>query len=114
MVAGLMAMLMRAELARSGLQFLSNEQYNQLFTQHGTIMMLLYATPTVFAFANRVLPLQIGGPDVAFPRSNAFSYWLFLFGGSIMLAGFLTAGERQFSAGPRSLHCVRPPVPLSR
>ena len=60
MVADLMAMVMRAELARPGLQFLSNEQYNQLFTQHGTIMLLLYATPTAFAFANLVLPLQIG------------------------------------------------------
>jgi cytochrome c oxidase subunit I len=72
MVAGLMAMLMRAELARPGLQFLSNEQYNQLFTQHGTIMLSLYATPTVFAFANLVLPLQIGAPDVAFPPVKRF------------------------------------------
>ncbi len=51
-VAGGMAMLMRGELARPGLQFLSNEQYDQLFTMHGTIMLLLYATPNVFAFAN--------------------------------------------------------------
>jgi cytochrome c oxidase subunit 1 len=92
MAAGAMAMLMRAELARPGLQFLSTEQYNQLFTQHGTIMLLLYATPTVFAFANLVLPLQIGSPDVAFPRLNAFSYWLFLFGGLMVLSGFLTPG----------------------
>jgi cytochrome c oxidase subunit 1 len=97
MVAGLMAMLMRAELARPGLQFLSTEQYNQLFTEHGTIMLLLYATPTVFAFANLVLPLQIGAPDVAFPRLNAFSYWLFLFGGLIVLSGFLIpAGAPDF------------------
>jgi cytochrome c oxidase subunit 1 len=66
MVGGAMAMLMRAELARPGLQFLSPEQYNQLFTMHGTSMLLLYATPIVFAFANLVLPLQIGSPDVAF------------------------------------------------
>ena len=92
MAAGLMALLMRAELAQPGLQFLSSEQYNQLFTQHGTIMLLLYATPTVFAFANLVLPLQIGAPDVAFPRLNAFSYWLFLFGGLMVLSGFLTPG----------------------
>ena len=63
-----------------GLQFLSNEQFNQLFTMHGTIMLLFYATPIVFGFANLVLPLQIGAPDVAFPRLNAFSFWLFLFG----------------------------------
>jgi cytochrome c oxidase subunit I len=92
MAAGAMAMLMRAEMARPGLQFLDTEQYNQLFTMHGTIMLLLYATPTVFAFANLIMPLQIGSPDVAFPRLNAFSYWLFLFGGLMVLTGFLTPG----------------------
>jgi cytochrome c oxidase subunit 1 len=92
MVGGLMAMLMRAELAEPGLQFLSNEQYNQLFTMHGTIMLLLYATPILFGFANYIVPLQLGAPDVAFPRLNAFSYWMFLFGGLIVLSGFLTPG----------------------
>ncbi|PXY32133.1 cytochrome c oxidase subunit I [Prauserella muralis] len=92
MIGGLMALLMRGELARPGLQFLSQEQYNQLFTMHGTIMLLLYATPVLFAFANLVLPLQIGSPDVAFPRLNAFSYWLFLFGGLIVLSSLLTPG----------------------
>jgi cytochrome c oxidase subunit 1 len=92
LVGGLMALLMRAELAVPGQQFLSNEQYNQLFTQHGTIMLLLYATPILFGFANYIVPLQIGAPDVAFPRLNAFSYWLFLFGGLIVLSGFLTPG----------------------
>src|SRR4029077_3740000 len=62
-VGGFMAMLMRAELARPGMQFLSLEQYNQLFTAHGTIMLLLFATPIVFAFANYIVPLQIGAPD---------------------------------------------------
>jgi cytochrome c oxidase subunit 1 len=90
--AGLMALFMRTELAVPGLQFLSNEQYNQLFTMHGSLMIYLYATPVIFAFANLVLPLQIGAPDVAFPRLNAFSYWIFLFGGLIMLAGFITPG----------------------
>src|SRR3954462_11459302 len=87
---GFMALLMRAELARPGLQFLSPEQYNQLLTMHGTIMLLLFATPLVFAFANLVLPLQIGSPDVAFPRLNALSYWLYLFGALITVSGFLT------------------------
>ena len=77
---GVMAMLMRAELGQPGLQFLSPEQYNQLFTMHGTIMLLFFATPIVFAFANYVVPIQIGAPDVAFPRLNAFAYWLYLFG----------------------------------
>src|SRR5215211_6852470 len=89
---GLMALFMRAELAVPGLQFLSNEQYNQLFTMHGTIMLLLYATPILFGFANIVMPLQIGAPDVAFPRLNALSLWLFVFGGLIVLAGFVTPG----------------------
>ena len=92
MIGGAMAMLIRTELARPNLQFLSSEQYNQLFTMHGTIMLLLYATPILFGFANVVLPLQIGSPDVAFPRLNAFSYWLFLFGGTIVMSSFLTPG----------------------
>jgi cytochrome c oxidase subunit 1 len=87
---GMMALLMRAELARPGLQFLSREQYNQLFTMHGTIMLLLFATPIVFAFANYIVPLQIGAPDVAFPRLNAFAYWLYLFGGLTVVTGFAT------------------------
>src|SRR4051794_26615216 len=57
-IGGVMALLMRVELARPGRQFLSQEQYSQLFTMHGTIMLLLFATPLVFAFANLVLPLQ--------------------------------------------------------
>ena len=74
------------------MQFLSTEQFNQLFTMHGTIMLLFYATPIVFGFANVVLPLQIGAPDVAFPRLNAFCYWLYLFGATIAIAGFITPG----------------------
>ena len=92
MVGGLLALLMRAELARPGLQFLAPEQYNQLFTMHGTIMLLFYATPVVFGFANYVLPLQIGAPDVAFPRLNALSYWLYVFGALIAISGFFTPG----------------------
>ena len=92
LIGGTMALLIRAELAWPGQQFLSNEQYNQLFTMHGTIMLLLYATPILFGFANYIVPLQIGAPDVAFPRLNAFSYWLFLFGGCIVLSGFVTPG----------------------
>ncbi|KDN22488.1 aa3-type cytochrome oxidase subunit I [Amycolatopsis rifamycinica] len=92
LIGGLTALLMRGELARPGLQFLSPEQYNQLFTMHGTIMLLLYATPNLFGFANFVLPLQIGSPDVAFPRLNAFSYWLYLFGGLVVLSAYATPG----------------------
>ncbi len=85
-----MAELMRAELARPGLQFLSNEQYNQLFTIHGTVMMFLFAPPLAFGFANYIVPLQIGAPDVSFPRLNALAYWLYAFGGTMVVAGFLT------------------------
>ncbi|APE20737.1 MULTISPECIES: aa3-type cytochrome oxidase subunit I [Streptomyces] len=90
LVAGLMAMLMRAELARPGLQLLTHQEFNQAFTLHGTIMLLLFATPTFAGFANELVPLQIGSPDVAFPRLNMFSYWLFLFGGLMVIGSLLT------------------------
>ncbi|MFE0330364.1 cytochrome c oxidase subunit I [Streptomyces sp. NPDC058960] len=90
LIGGVMALLMRAELARPGLQIMSNTQYNQLFTLHGTIMLLLFATPSFAGFANEIMPLQIGAPDVAFPRLNMLSYWLFLFGGLIVLGSLLT------------------------
>ncbi|MEU2723761.1 aa3-type cytochrome oxidase subunit I [Streptomyces smyrnaeus] len=90
LLGGLLALGMRIELARPGLQLLSNEQYNQAFTMHGTIMMLMFATPLFAGFANAIMPLQIGSPDVAFPRLNMLSYWLFLFGSLIAVAGFLT------------------------
>jgi cytochrome c oxidase subunit 1 len=90
LAAGTMALIMRSELAEPGLQIVSNDQFNQLFTMHGAIMLLLFATPLFVGFANEVMPLQIGSPDVAFPRLNIFSYWMFLFGGLIVLSGFLT------------------------
>ncbi|MFC4692206.1 MULTISPECIES: aa3-type cytochrome oxidase subunit I [Geodermatophilus] len=89
-VGGFMAMLIRGELGQPGLQFLSPEQYNQLVTMHGTIMLLMFATPLFFAFSNLIMPLQIGSPDVAFPRLNAFSFWLFFFGSLIAVSGFFT------------------------
>ncbi|WUW10709.1 cytochrome c oxidase subunit I [Streptosporangium sp. NBC_01469] len=92
LLAGIMAMIIRAELAHPGLQVVTQEQYNQLFTMHGTLMLLLFATPLFAGFANVVMPLQIGAPDVAFPRLNMVSYWLFLFGGIIVFFGFITEG----------------------
>ncbi|MER5981816.1 cytochrome c oxidase subunit I [Streptomyces sp. NPDC001787] len=89
-IGGLMALFMRAELARPGTQIMSNEQFNQAFTMHGTIMLLMFATPLFAGFANWIMPLQIGAPDVAFPRLNMFAYWLYLFGSIIAVAGFLT------------------------
>ncbi len=92
LVGGVLALLLRTELARPGLQFLSTEQYNQIFTMHGTIMLLMFATPLFVGFANVIMPLQIGAADVAFPRLNMLSYWLYLFGGLMAFAGFLSPG----------------------
>ncbi len=92
LVGGLLALFLRAELTRPGMQFLSNEQYNQIFTMHGTIMLLMFATPLFVGFANVIMPLQIGAADVAFPRLNMLSFWLFMFGSVTAVAGFLTPG----------------------
>lgn len=89
---GILALLMRAELFSPGRQVVSDGVFNQLFTMHGTIMLLLFATPLFIGFGNIIVPLQIGAPDVAFPRLNMFSFYLFLFGGLIVCAGFLTPG----------------------
>ena len=90
-LSGLLALVMRAELTAPGLQFLDEQTYNQLFTMHGTGMVFFFASPVVFGFANYLIPLQIGAPDVAFPRLNALTFWLFLAGGLIAFSGFLTA-----------------------
>jgi cytochrome c oxidase subunit 1 len=90
-LGGVMALVIRAQLWEPGNTIVaSGEQYNQLFTMHGTIMLLLFATPLFAGFANVAMPLQIGAPDVAFPRLNAFAYWLFLFGGIVVVGGYLT------------------------
>jgi cytochrome c oxidase subunit I len=91
-IGGVLALLIRAELFQPGLQIVSSEQFNQLFTMHGTIMLLMFATPIVFAFGNYLVPLQIGAPDVAFPRLNAFAYWLYLLGSILAVSGFITPG----------------------
>jgi len=92
LIAGLMAMIMRIQLFGPDNHVVSDQQYNELFTMHGTIMLLLFATPLFVGFANEIFPLQIGAPDVAFPRLNLLSYYMFLFGGLILLASFLTPG----------------------
>ena len=90
LVGGVMALGIRAELALPGMQFMNLEFYNQLFTMHGTVMLLMFGTPMFSGFANYLVPLQIGAPDVAFPRLNSFAFWLFIFGSLIALGGFLT------------------------
>ena len=91
-IGGILALMIRAELAQPGTQFVDDETYNQLFTMHGTIMLLMFATPLFFGFGNAIMPLQIGAPDVAFPRLNMFSYWLYLFGSLIVVSGFFVPG----------------------
>src|SRR5690606_37249792 len=91
LLGGLMALVMRAQLFQPGLNIVqTREQYNQLLTMHGTIMLLMFATPLFAGFVNVIMPLQIGAPDVAFPRLNAVAYWLYSFGSLIAVAGFLT------------------------
>jgi cytochrome c oxidase subunit 1 len=92
MVGGLFALVIRAELTEPGMQFVSLEQYNQLFTMHGTIMLLFFATPLFSGFANAIMPLQIGSPDVAFPRMNMLAYWFYLFGAIIVMISLFTPG----------------------
>ena len=92
LIAGAMALVIRGELAQPGLQIVTLEQYNQLFTMHGSIMLLLFATALFVGFANFLMPLQIGSPDVAFPRLNMLGYWMYFFGGLIVLFGFAHPG----------------------
>jgi cytochrome c oxidase subunit I len=92
-LAGIMALLLRTQLASPDSSFLTFQQYNALFTMHGSLMLYLFAGPFAFGgLANYILPLQIGAPDMAFPRLNALSYWLYLSGAITMLLGFLVAG----------------------
>ncbi|HLZ09002.1 MAG TPA: cbb3-type cytochrome c oxidase subunit I, partial [Chloroflexota bacterium] len=92
MIGGLEALLIRSQLAVANNTVVSAETYNQLFTMHGTTMVFLAIMPLSVAFFNYIVPLQIGARDVAFPRLNAFSYWVFLFGGLFLNASFLFGG----------------------
>jgi cytochrome c oxidase subunit I len=88
-VGGIEAALIRIQLARPEMQFLSADLYNQIFTMHGTTMVFLVGMPMAVAMFNYFVPLQIGARDVAFPRLNALSYWIFLFGAIFMNISFL-------------------------
>jgi len=92
LLGGIEALLIRLQLAKPNGQVLSAEAYNQLFTMHGTTMVFLVIMPMSAAFFNYLVPLQIGARDVAFPRLNAFSYWLFLFGGLFLYSSFFLGG----------------------
>jgi cytochrome c oxidase subunit 1 len=97
-VGGLMAMLMRAELAAPGRQFVDANTYNGLFSVHASLLIFLFVIPVFAGLANYVLPLMIGAPDMAFPRLNALSYWLLPVAGTMMLLSFLAPGG-SFASG---------------
>src|SRR5919106_1265461 len=84
--AGILALVIRSELAIPGLQFLDVDTYNQAFTMHGTIMIFLFVVPVLAGFANYIVPLQLGAPDMAFPRINALSFWFLPFGGVLIFS----------------------------
>ncbi|TML30172.1 MAG: cytochrome c oxidase subunit I [Actinobacteria bacterium] len=89
---GLLALLMRAQLAQANEHFVTRNTYNELFTIHGTTMIFLFIVPFWAGLANYLVPLMLGARDMAFPRLNALSYWLFLFGGLTMFLSFLASG----------------------
>ena len=89
-LGGIEALIMRVQLATPGATFLTPEAYNQLFSTHGMTMIFLYASPILSGFSNYLWPLLMGSRDMAFPRLNAFSYWVYLASAAFMYAGFLT------------------------
>ena len=89
---GIMALLIRTQLSQADNTFVERDGYNELFTMHGTTMIFLVVVPILAGFANYLVPLMIGARDMAFPRLNALTYWLFLFGGVILLLSFFAEG----------------------
>jgi cytochrome c oxidase subunit 1 len=96
LAGGLMAMLVRAELARPDTDFFDTQTYNELFSVHASLMIFLFIIPAFAGLANFVVPLMLGAPDMAFPRLNALSYWLLPIAGTMMLVSFFFPG---FGAG---------------
>ena len=91
-IGGAEALLLRVQLSSSNNDFISAATYNQLFTMHGTTMIFLAVMPLSGAFFNLLVPLMIGARDVAFPRLNAFSYWVLLFGAILINLGWFYGG----------------------
>src|SRR3954465_14430585 len=98
LIGGMFAMLMRAELAQPGMQFVSPDAFNGLFSVHASVLIFLFIIPVFAGLANFVLPLMIGAPDMAFPRLNALSFWLLPIAGVMMLASFFAPGG-SFASG---------------
>ena len=110
---GLLAMLVRAELARPGMQFTDTETYNGLFSAHASLMIFLFVIPAFAGLANFVIPLMIGAPDMAFPRLNALSFWLLPIAGTMMLTSFLVEGG-PFAAGWTGYPTLSTSLPLGQ
>ncbi len=91
-LGGILALLMRAQLATPNEHFVTKDSYDQLFTMHGTTMIFLVVVPILAGFGNFLVPLMIGARDMAFPRLNAFSYWMFALGGLVLYSSFLANG----------------------
>ena len=107
-VGGLIAMLMRAELAQPGRQFVDAETFNGLFSVHASLLIFLFIIPVFAGLANYVLPLMIGAPDMAFPRLNALSFWMLPTAGALMmLPRSWRPAARSPRAGPRTRRCRR-------
>jgi cytochrome c oxidase subunit I len=111
LAGGLVAMLVRAELARPGMQFTDTETYNGLFSVHASLMIFLFVIPAFAGLANFVIPLMIGAPDMAFPRLNALSYWLLPIAGVMMLSSFFAPGG-PFAAGWTGYPTLSTELPL--
>jgi cytochrome c oxidase subunit I len=112
-VGGLMAMLMRAELAAPGRQFVDANTFNGLFSVHASLLIFLFVIPVFAGLANFVLPLMIGAPDMAFPRLNALSYWLLPVAGLMMLLSFAAPGG-SFASGWTAYSPLSTSAPLGQ
>ncbi|HVW93763.1 MAG TPA: cytochrome c oxidase subunit I [Devosia sp.] len=111
LLGGLEALVMRVQLAQPGERVLSPEQYDELFSMHGITMIFLYALPVLSGFSNFLFPLVLGSRDMAFPRLNAFSYWVYLAAGLFMYASFLVGAvpnDGWFNYAPYSLKTYNP------
>src|SRR5256714_3349787 len=113
LVGGLLAMLMRAELAQPGMQFVTPQEFNGLFSVHATLLIFLFVIPVFAGLANFVLPLMIGAPDMAFPRLNALSYWMLPMAGLMMLMSFLAPGG-SFASGWTAYAPLSTTMPLGQ
>ena len=105
-VGGSEALLIRSQLWDANMDILTNRQYNQMFTMHGTTMVFLVIMPLVASFFNYMMPLQIGARDVAFPRVNTFSLWCFLFGGITLNLSWFLQVDHLLLVGLDMLHLL--------